>query len=63
MRALIAYILYGLALLGLASAADYRGWTLTRVTELRNVPRSVRENPGSYRPVYRGGGGRITGGK
>jgi hypothetical protein len=55
-RALIAYVAYGLALLGLAGAADSRGWTLAPVTQVRAVPRSIRENPASYRPVYRGGG-------
>jgi hypothetical protein len=32
--------------------AEYRGWSLNRVDEVRNVPRSVRDNPGPYRSVY-----------
>ena len=28
------------------------GWSLNRVDQVLNVPRSVRDNPGSYRSVY-----------
>jgi hypothetical protein len=49
------YTLYGVALLALLGFAEYRGWGLWRPTRVRNVPRSVRENPGAYRPVYVGG--------
>ena len=38
-------------LLGLATA-QYRGWSFMPVTRLKNVPASVRDNPGSYRAVY-----------
>jgi hypothetical protein len=48
------YLLYGVLVLGLASLADYRGWGLMRATRVENVPRSIRDNPGAYRPVYRG---------
>ena len=37
---------------GAVSFAEYRGWSLNRVDEVLNVPRSVRDNPGSYRSVY-----------
>jgi hypothetical protein len=48
------YWLYGLLVLGSAGAAQYRGWSPYQVSELKNVPKSVRDNPGSYRSVYRG---------
>lgn len=45
-------LIYGLAVLGTVSAAEYRGWSLNTVNEVPNVPKSVRDNPGSYRSVY-----------
>jgi hypothetical protein len=46
------YLAYGvIVMLGLG-AAQYRGWSLATVNEVKNVPRSVRDNPGSYRSVY-----------
>ena len=56
------YFVFGLLVLGTVGAAELRGWTLLRATEVRNVPRSIRENPGAYRTIYRGGG-RYMGGK
>jgi hypothetical protein len=50
------YLLYGLLVLGLLGTAEARGWSFLRATEVRNVPRSVRENPGAYRAIYRGPG-------
>ena len=47
-----ALLLYGLAVLSMVSLAEYRGWSLDRANELLNVPKSVRDNPGSYRSVY-----------
>jgi hypothetical protein len=46
------YILYGIIVLGTLATAEYRGWSLDSVNEVKNVPRSVRDNPGSYRSVY-----------
>jgi hypothetical protein len=46
------YLMYGLAVIGLMATAQYRGWSLTQVNETRVLPKSVRDNPGSYRPVY-----------
>jgi hypothetical protein len=46
------FLIYGLVVLGAVSFAEYRGWSLNRVDEVRNVPKSVRDNPGSYRSVY-----------
>jgi hypothetical protein len=56
------FLLYGTMLLGLAGLAEYSGWTPTRANELRNVPKSIRDNPGSYRSHY-GGFSRYSGGK
>ena len=47
-----AMILYGIAILATVSMAEYRGWSLNSVNEVLNVPKSVRDNPGSYRSVY-----------
>ena len=58
----LGYLLYSVAGLGLLGVADYRGWSLTRATRVDNVPRSIRDNPGAYRPVY-GGIPRYPGGK
>jgi hypothetical protein len=46
------FLAYGILVLLMVSMAEYRGWSLNRVDEVRNVPRSVRDNPGSYRSVY-----------
>ena len=56
------YLAFGLLVLVAVGAAELRGWTLLRATELRNVPRSIRDNPGAYRTIYVGGG-RYMGGK
>jgi len=45
-------LVYAVAVLGAVSLAEYRGWSLNRVDEVLNVPKSVRDNPGSYRSVY-----------
>jgi len=47
------YLGYGLLLVGLVSLAEYRGWSFLTVNEVKNVPKSVRDNPGAYRPLYR----------
>ena len=46
------YLLYGLMLLGATSVAEYRGWSMTRMNQLKNVPKTVRDNPGAYRSHY-----------
>ena len=48
------YVVYGIVVLGTLAMAEYRGWSLNSVNEVKNVPRSVRDNPGSYRSVYSG---------
>jgi hypothetical protein len=40
--------------LGFAAMAQYQGWSLTRVNEVRNIPKTVRDNPGAYRSHYAG---------
>jgi hypothetical protein len=58
----LLYLLFGLSLLAGASYADYRGLSLVRTTEVKNVPKSIRDNPGAYRSLYRGSS-RSFGGK
>ncbi len=48
------YLLYGVLVLGSVGLAEYRGWSLDKMSELKNVPKSVRDNPGSYRSIYSG---------
>ena len=56
------YLLYGLIVVAAMATAQYQGWRLTPVGQARIVPKTVRDNPGSYRPVY-GGFRRYMGGK
>ncbi len=46
------FLIYGIMVLGALGYGQYRGFSLSRVSEVKNVPRSVRDNPGSYRSVY-----------
>lgn len=46
------YLVYGLFVVGLMGTAQYAGWTMAHVNQAKVVPRSVRDNPGSYRSVY-----------
>jgi len=46
------FLIYGLVVLALVSVAELRGWSLDRVDQVPNVPKTVRDNPGSYRSVY-----------
>jgi hypothetical protein len=48
--------------LGLLAYGQFRGYSFSTVNEVKNVPRSVRDNPGSYRSVY-GSYHHYTGGK
>jgi hypothetical protein len=56
------YAAYGLLVLAFVSFAQFQGWGLTRVNEVRNIPKTVRDNPGAYRSHY-GGYYRYFGGK
>ena len=58
----LLYLIFGLSVLAGASYADYRGLGLIRPTEIKNVPKSIRDNPGAYRSLYRGSS-RSFGGK
>ena len=33
------------------AVADYRGWMLFRPSEVPGLPKSIRDNPGSYRSI------------
>lgn len=58
------YLAYGVIVIVLAGVAELRGWTLRRANEARvDAPRSIRDNPGAYRPIYVGGSGRYMRGK
>ncbi len=61
MRAAL-FLLWGSIVVGGAAMADLRGWLGARPATVRNVPRSIRENPGAYRALYTGSP-RLFGGK
>ena len=46
------YTAIAATLLALLAVAEVRGWTPMRPDEVQNVPRSIRDNPGAYRPLY-----------
>ena len=46
------YLIYSLLLLTGVTVAGYRGWTFDRVNQVKDVPKTVRDNPGAYRPSY-----------
>ncbi|HVO97976.1 MAG TPA: hypothetical protein VMT15_07905 [Bryobacteraceae bacterium] len=46
------YLIYSMMMLTTATWAEYRGWTMTSVNQLKNVPKTVRDNPGAYRSHY-----------
>ena len=46
------YLLFGLLTLGTVAFGQYRGWSLDTIDQVKNVPKSVRDNPASYRSVY-----------
>ena len=48
----ITYLLYGMIVLATLGVSQYRGWSLNSINQVKNVPKSVRDNPGSYRSVY-----------
>ena len=47
-----SYIVYSLLMLTGVTMAEYRGWTLDRVNQVKDVPKTVRDNPGAYRAHY-----------
>jgi hypothetical protein len=42
----------GPIVLGLFAYATYNGTGITSYDEIKNVPKSIRNNPGVYRSVY-----------
>lgn len=50
----ILYLIFGLGLLAATGVADTRGWLISTPDRLQNVPRSIRDNPGAWRSIYRG---------
>ena len=42
----------GAVILSMFAYSDYRGWGLANYNELKNVPKSIRDNPGAYRSMY-----------
>jgi len=47
-----AYALLGAAVLAALIWAHFTGWAPGGVDEVKNVPHSIRDNPGSYRSAY-----------
>jgi hypothetical protein len=56
------YAVFGSLVLGALAWAHFAGWAFGSIDEVHNVPKSVRDNPGSYRSTY-GGPRAYTGGK
>jgi hypothetical protein len=64
MRYRSLYAIFSALVLLLFSVAELRGWSLDSTSETLNVPHTVRDNPGSYRPAYLySGSGRYLRGK
>jgi hypothetical protein len=58
------FTIYALALALGAGWTQYRGWSMDRVNEMKDVPKSIRDNPGAWRSHYGSSGvGRYYGGK
>jgi hypothetical protein len=46
------YLIYSMMMLTTATWAEFRGWTMSTVNQVKNVPKTVRDNPGAYRSHY-----------
>jgi hypothetical protein len=46
------YLIYGMMLLSGTTWAVFRGYSLSPVNQVKNVPKTVRDNPGAYRSHY-----------
>jgi hypothetical protein len=59
------YMVYSVLLLALLALTSYAGIPFlgARVNEVKNVPKTVRDNPGAYRSVYGGYYSHYVGGK
>jgi hypothetical protein len=47
-----AYAVFGGLVLAALTWVHLTGWSLANVTEEKGIPKSVRDNPGSYRSAY-----------
>jgi hypothetical protein len=47
-----AFVIFGTLILGAFTYGNYTGAGLTRYDEIKDVPKSIRDNPGVYRSVY-----------
>lgn len=56
------YLIYGIAVIGFMGMAQFRGWNMSQLNQSRTLPRTVRDNPGAFRPSYNGSP-RYSGGK
>ena len=63
MKKPLFYLIFGTLLLSGVAAAEWTGWGATSPNEVKDVPRTVRDNPGSYRPTYLFVGNRYRRGK
>jgi len=52
MKRIAVFVTYGALVLATLAWANYRGLSFTSYDEVRNVPKSIRDNPGAYRTVY-----------
>jgi len=57
------YTIMGVVVILLVVAMEARGWGMTSRSEVKDIPRTVRDNPGSYRPTYVHTGASIRRGK
>ena len=59
------YLIYGVLLLVWLGMAEYQGlpFDSVRTNEVKNVPKTVRDNPGAYRSIYGGYYSHYVGGK
>lgn len=46
------YQVWVILVLAAFAAVNLVGWTLAEVTEVHQVPKTVRDNPGTYRTHY-----------
>ncbi len=56
------YMIYGICVIAIMSFAQFRGIGFSSLNQSKNLPRSVRDNPGAFRPMYNGSP-RYSGGK
>ena len=47
------YLIAGILALGAMGWAEYRGMSFARYDEVKSAPKSIRDNPGAYRGLYR----------